>query len=169
VTNLVLLTLRFRAKNICWPKASGGCHVIGKEFFELIPDTIMPRYNSFNYSKIHLLKQGVFNMGRSKLLASIVVGATVGAALSMFDRVTREKTIASTKKMKEAISYYSANREELQVLVEEKVLAAKVLCENVSENVNSIIDKVDEFKELPYTIEGMIKDTKSAFSLPDKE
>ncbi|MFF2797739.1 hypothetical protein [Lysinibacillus xylanilyticus] len=108
-------------------------------------------------------------MGRSKLLASIVVGATVGAALSMFDRVTREKTIASTKKMKEAISYYSANREELQVLVEEKVLAAKVLCENVSENVNSIIDKVDEFKELPSTIEGMIKDTKSAFSLPDKE
>lgn len=108
-------------------------------------------------------------MGRSKLLASIVVGATVGAALSMFDRTTREKTIASTKKMKEAISYYSTNREELQVLVEEKVLATKVLCESVSENVNSIIDKVDEFKELPSTIEGMINDTKSAFSLPDKE
>ena len=30
-------------------------------------------------------------MGRSKLLASIVVGATVGAALSMLDRTTREK------------------------------------------------------------------------------
>jgi len=108
-------------------------------------------------------------MGRSKLLASIVVGASVGAALSMLDRVTREKTIATTKKMKEAISYYAANREELQVLVEEKVLAAKVLCEGVSENVNSIVEKVDEFKELPSTIEGMIKDTKSAFSLPDKE
>lgn len=108
-------------------------------------------------------------MGRSKLLASIVVGATVGAALSMLDRSTREKTIASTKKMKEAISYYAANREELQVLVEEKVLAAKVMCENVSENVNSIIDKVDEFKELPSTIEGMINDTKSAFTLPNKE
>ncbi|MFJ8101808.1 YtxH domain-containing protein [Lysinibacillus sp. NPDC096212] len=108
-------------------------------------------------------------MGRSKLLASIVVGATVGAALSMLDRTTREKTIASTKKMKEAISYYATNREELQVLVEEKVMATKVLCESVSENVNSIIDKVDEFKELPSTIEGMINDTKSAFSLPDKE
>ncbi|MFB7156813.1 YtxH domain-containing protein [Lysinibacillus sp. NPDC056232] len=108
-------------------------------------------------------------MGRSKLLASIVVGATVGAALSMLDRVTREKTIATTKKMKEAISYYAANREELQVLVEEKVLSAKVLCEGVSENVNAIVEKVDEFKELPSTIEGMINDTKSAFSLPDKE
>lgn len=108
-------------------------------------------------------------MGRSKLLASIVVGATVGAALSMFDRTTREKTIATTKKMKEAISYYAANREELQVLVEEKVLAAKVLCESVTENVNTIVEKVDEFKELPSTIEGMINDTKSAFSLSDKE
>ncbi|MGA3677994.1 YtxH domain-containing protein [Lysinibacillus agricola] len=108
-------------------------------------------------------------MGRSKLLASIVVGATVGAALSMFDRATREKTIATTKKMKESISYYVANREELQVLVEEKVLAAKVLCESVSENVNTIVEKVDEFKELPSTIEGMINETKSAFSLPDKE
>ncbi|WP_152911543.1 hypothetical protein [Lysinibacillus xylanilyticus] len=27
------LALRFRAKNICWPKASGGCHAI------------MPRHN----------------------------------------------------------------------------------------------------------------------------
>ncbi|KOS60047.1 YtxH domain-containing protein [Lysinibacillus agricola] len=108
-------------------------------------------------------------MGQSKLLASIVVGATVGAALSMFDRTTREKTIATTKKMKEAISFYASNREELQVLVEEKVLATKVLCESVTENVNTIVEKVDEFKELPSTIEGMINDTKSAFSLPNKE
>lgn len=108
-------------------------------------------------------------MGRSKLLASIVVGATVGAALSMLDRTTREKTIATTKQMKEAITYYAANREELQVLIEEKVLAAKVLCEGVSENVNAIAEKVDEFKELPSTIEGMINDTKAAFALPDKE
>ncbi|WP_339280343.1 YtxH domain-containing protein [Lysinibacillus sp. FSL P2-0066] len=108
-------------------------------------------------------------MGQSKLLVSIVAGAAVGAALSMLDHATREKTIASTKKMKEAISYYAANREELQVLVEEKVLAAKVLCESVSDNVNTIAEKVDEFKDLPTTIQGMIEDTKTAFTLPHKE
>ena len=70
--------------------------------------------------------------------------------------------------MKEAISYYAANREELQVLVEEKVLAAKVLCESVSDNVNTIAEKVDEFKDLPSTIQGMIEDTKTAFTLPHK-
>lgn len=37
-------------------------------------------------------------MGQSKLLASIVAGAAVGAALSMLDRTTRETTIATTKK-----------------------------------------------------------------------
>ncbi|ACA37926.1 YtxH domain-containing protein [Lysinibacillus sp. fkY74-1] len=108
-------------------------------------------------------------MGQSKLLVSIVAGAAIGAALSMLDRTTREKTIDTTKKMKEAVTYYATNREELQVLVEEKVLAAKVLCENVSDNVNTIAEKVEEFKELPTTIQSMIDDTKSAFTLPHKE
>lgn len=108
-------------------------------------------------------------MGQSKLLASIVIGATVGAALSMLDRTTREKTVANTKKVTSAVSYYAANRGELQDLIEEKVLAAQVLCESVTENVNMVAEKVDEFKELPSTIQGMISDTKSAFSSPSKE
>ncbi|WP_249663954.1 YtxH domain-containing protein [Lysinibacillus sp. D4B1_S16] len=108
-------------------------------------------------------------MGQSKLLVSIVAGAAIGAALSMLDRTTREKTIDTTKKMKEAVTYYATNREELQVLVEEKVLAAKVLCESVSDKVNTIAEKVEEFKELPTTIQSMIDDTKSATTLPHKE
>ncbi|EON74480.1 hypothetical protein [Lysinibacillus sphaericus] len=108
-------------------------------------------------------------MGQSKLLASIIIGATVGAALSMLDRTTREKTVATTKKATAAVSYYAANRGELQDLIEEKVLAAQVLCESVTDNVNMVAEKVDEFKELPSTIQGMISDTKSAFSSPNKE
>ncbi|WP_249650888.1 YtxH domain-containing protein, partial [Lysinibacillus sp. D4A3_S15] len=76
-----------------------------------------------------------FNMGQAYILVSIVAGTANGAALSMLDRTTREKTIDTTKKMKETVTYYATNREELQVLVEEKVLAAKVLCESVSDNV----------------------------------
>lgn len=108
-------------------------------------------------------------MGKSKLLASIVVGATVGAALSMFDRTTREKTIVSTKRMKETVSYYANNRDELLSLIEEKVSATQALCESASQNVNLIAEKIDEFKELPSTIQDMISDTKSAFSSPNKE
>ena len=36
-------------------------------------------------------------MGQSKLLASIVAGAAVGAALSMLDRATREKQLPQQK------------------------------------------------------------------------
>ncbi|MFJ7669334.1 YtxH domain-containing protein [Lysinibacillus sp. NPDC097195] len=108
-------------------------------------------------------------MGQSKLLASIVIGAAVGAAISMFDRTTRQKTVATTKRMKESVSYYASHRSELQDLLEEKVLAAKVLCDTVSENVNTLAEKVDEFKDFPSTIQGMISDTKSAFTSSDKE
>ena len=108
-------------------------------------------------------------MGQSKLLVSIVVGATVGAALSMLDRTTREKTIASTKRISETVSYYAANREELQELIQEKVTAAQSFYESASENVNMLVEKADEFKEVPSTIQDMISDTKSAFSSTDKE
>ena len=108
-------------------------------------------------------------MGRSKLLASIVVGATVGAAISMLDRTTREKTIASTKRISETVSYYAANREELQELIQEKVIATQSLYESASKNVNMLIEKADGFKELPSTIQEMVSDTKTAFSSPDKE
>ncbi|KOS71545.1 hypothetical protein AEA09_00615 [Lysinibacillus contaminans] len=108
-------------------------------------------------------------MGQSKLLASIVVGAAVGAALSMLDRTTREKTIASTKRISETVSYYAANREELQELIQEKVTAAQSFYESASENVNMLVEKADEFKEFPSTIQDMISDTKSAFSSSDKE
>lgn len=108
-------------------------------------------------------------MGQSKLLASIIVGAAVGAALSMLDRTTREKTVASTKRISETVAYYAANRDELQELIQEKVTAAQTFYESASENINMLVDKADEFKELPSTIQDMISDTKSAFSSTDKE
>lgn len=108
-------------------------------------------------------------MGQSKLLVSIIVGATVGAALSMLDRTTREKTIATTKRISETVTYYAANREELQELIQEKVTAAQAFYESTSENVSMLVEKADEFKEVPNTIQNMISDTKSAFSSSDKD
>ena len=108
-------------------------------------------------------------MGRSKLLASIIVGAAVGGALSMLDRTTREKTIASTKRISETVSYYAANREELQELIQEKVTAAQSLYESASDNVSMLVEKVEEFKELPSTIQNMVSDTKTAFTPSEKE
>lgn len=108
-------------------------------------------------------------MGRSKLLVSIIVGAAVGGALSMLDRTTREKTVASTKRISETVSYYAANREELRELIQEKVTAAQSFYESASDNVSMLVEKVEEFKEIPSTIQNMVSDTKTAFSPSEKE
>ena len=40
-------------------------------------------------------------MTKSKLIPAIIIGAAVGAAISMFDRATREHTVETAKKAKE--------------------------------------------------------------------
>ncbi|MEG0261392.1 MAG: YtxH domain-containing protein [Lysinibacillus sp.] len=108
-------------------------------------------------------------MARSKLLASVIVGAAVGAALSMLDRTTREKTIETTKRVTNTISYYAANREELQQLIQEKVEAAQTLYENATENVEMFAEKIEEVIGSPTTVQSVMSDTKSADSMLEKE
>lgn len=106
-------------------------------------------------------------MSESKLVKSIVVGAIVGAVISMFDRKTREHTIASTKKVKDTVVYYSKNREELQQIIEQKVDEAQELYDSASQNINSIVSKLDEVKEIPSAIQTIVKDTKNVMTNPD--
>ena len=87
----------------------------------------------------------------------------------MLDRTTREKTVASTKRISETVSYYAANREELRELIQEKVTAAQSFYESASDNVSMLVEKVEEFKEIPSTIQNMVSDTKTAFSPSEKE
>ncbi|SOC00028.1 hypothetical protein SAMN05880501_102310 [Ureibacillus xyleni] len=103
-------------------------------------------------------------MSESKLLKSVVIGALAGALISMFDRKTREHTIETTKKMKDTVVYYAKNREQLQQLVEEKVDEFQELYEKASENVNLIVNKVEEVKDIPNSIQSIVNDTKQAFS-----
>lgn len=106
-------------------------------------------------------------MSESKLLKSIVVGAVVGAVISMFDRKTREHTIEASKKVKDTVVYYATNREELQQFIEQKVEEAQELYENTSENISVIVNKIEEVKEIPYTIQSIVNDTKSVITNPE--
>lgn len=103
-------------------------------------------------------------MSESKLLKSVVIGALTGALISMFDRKTREHTIETTKKLKDSVVYYAKNREQLQHLVEEKVDEIQELYEKASENVNLIVNKMEEVKEIPNSIQSIVNDTKQAFT-----
>lgn len=104
---------------------------------------------------------------KSKLVPAVVLGALVGAAISMFDKQTRTHTIATTKKVKDNVTYYAQNRDELQNLIETKVGQAQSLYSLAEQNVTSIMEKVEDAKTLPTTITSLVSETKEAFSKTD--
>ena len=99
-------------------------------------------------------------MSESKLVKTIVAGAIVGAIISMFDRKTREHTIETSKRVKDTVVYYSKNRQELQEVIEQKVEAAQKIYENASTNINTIVSKMDDVKEIPESVQSIVTDTK---------
>lgn len=105
---------------------------------------------------------------KSKLLPFIAIGAVVGAAISMFDRQTREHTVETSKKVKETVSYYAANTDELQQLIEDKVGQAQSFYSAASENVQSLMVQAGDAKTLPATIQSMVMETKDAFFPKEK-
>jgi gas vesicle protein len=106
-------------------------------------------------------------MNESKLLKSMVIGAIAGAVISMFERKTREHTIETTKKAKEKVVYYAKNRDELQQIIEQKVEVAQEIYENASQNINTMVNKFEEVKEIPESFQSIVKDTKSIINKPE--
>lgn len=106
-------------------------------------------------------------MSESKLFKSIAIGAIAGAVISMFDRKTREHTIEATKKVKERVVYYANNRDELQQIIDQKVEAAQKIYVKSSENINTIVSKIGEVKEIPDSVQTIVKETKSELNKPE--
>lgn len=103
-------------------------------------------------------------MGKSKLFKFMAIGALVGATISMFDRKTREHTIETTKKVKDTIVHYAKNQDQLQEFMSEKLEVVQNIYENVQDTVVGIVDKIDEVKEIPSAVKGVVNETKTAFS-----
>ena len=104
---------------------------------------------------------------KSKLLPFIAIGAITGAVISMFDKQTREHTVKTTKKVKDTVSYYAENRDELLALVESKVEQAQDIYGTVNNNVQSLMQNGSDLKTLPTTIQSMVSETIEAFSKKD--
>lgn len=103
-------------------------------------------------------------MAKSKLIPSILIGAVVGAAISMFDTTTRQHTIKVTKKVKNNVTYYARNFDELHQVIETKLDQAKHLLATAEQNVNSFAGKTNNTTSLPETINTLLVETKEAFT-----
>ena len=112
---------------------------------------------------------GGIHMTKSKLIPAIVIGAAVGAVISMFDRTTREHTVESAKKVKETVTYYAQNTDELQQLVDTKIGEVQSFISTAEQNINSFTGKANGTTSLPETIVSLISETKDAFSKDNKE
>lgn len=103
-------------------------------------------------------------MGENKLLKAVIAGAVIGGIVSMFDRATRESTVATVKTTTERAKYYAQNRDELMHMVEGKIAQVQSLYDSAQTNINKLVENADQLKGLPETLQAMVGDTKQAFS-----
>ena len=103
-------------------------------------------------------------MAKSKLMPAVLVGAVIGAVVSMLDKNTREHTAQTAVKVKETVTYYAQNRDELKNLVDSKVQQIQSLSGTVEQNIQSFLGDGADVKSLPETITSLLSETKDAFS-----
>ena len=102
-------------------------------------------------------------MNESKFVKGIVIGAIAGAGLSLLDRVTREDVKYKLRNVSSDVKYYSKNREDLKMKLQEKADQIHTVYNQFSQDAQYLSDKVDELKTLTPQVKTLVTDTKDAF------
>lgn len=100
----------------------------------------------------------------NKLLLGIVAGATIGAAVALMDRKTRENTLKKATNLKTDAQYLYYNRDEVKEKAQGNLSKFQALVENVMENKEFYLEKLAELKETTPQINIQIQKTKEAFT-----
>jgi len=98
-------------------------------------------------------------MKRNKMVEGMLIGAAVGAAISLFDKETRENTIESSKKVGSKAKTIIKQPEIITNAVQHNLKNVIKLVEDVSSDVRYIAGKVNELSETTPEMLNMIKDT----------
>lgn len=99
----------------------------------------------------------------NKLLTGILVGALVGAAVSLFDKQTRQDVIASSQKVSSKMKEYIEQPSTFTKEVKQKIDDVKDTVHEVSEDLAFLNDKVNELKETTPQVVKMIQETRDRF------
>lgn len=102
-------------------------------------------------------------MKESKFVKGIVIGAIAGAGLSLLDRVTREDVKYKLRTVSSDVKYYSKNREDLKMKLQEKADQIHTVYNQFSQDAQYLSDKVEELKTLTPQVKTLVTDTKDAF------
>jgi len=108
-------------------------------------------------------------MNESKLFKGMVVGALAGASISLFDRATREEVKYKLKTVSSDVKYYSKNREDLKMKLQEKADKLQTVYNQFSQDAQYLSGKVEELKTLTPQVKTLVVDTKEAFEHSKEE
>ncbi len=103
-------------------------------------------------------------MGKdNKLVKGIVIGALVGAAVSLFDKNTRQGVIQSGKTIGLKVKEYAKQPSKLSSEVKQKIDDVRQTVQEVSDDIAFINEKVQELKESSPHVVHMLQETKDKF------
>ncbi|EPD50193.1 YtxH domain-containing protein [Paenisporosarcina sp. FSL H8-0542] len=108
-------------------------------------------------------------MKESKLFKGMVVGALAGAGISLFDRATREEVKYKLKTVSSDVKYYSKNRDDLIMKLQEKAEVLQTVYTQISQDAKYLSGKVEEMKILTPQVKTLVTDTKEAFEHSKEE
>lgn len=108
-------------------------------------------------------------MKESKLFKGMVVGALAGAGISLFDRATREEVKYKLKTVSSDVKYYSKNRDDLIMKLQEKAEVLQTVYTQISQDAKYFSGKVEELKTLTPQVKTLVTDTKEAFEHSKEE
>jgi hypothetical protein len=100
------------------------------------------------------------NQKSNKLWLGILGGAVAGLAISLLDKNTRNSVMTGSKSMMTNAKSMAKNPDDIVGSLKEMSSKLRTSIEQISEDVAFISSKVDEMKEVPPQVAGVIKETK---------
>ncbi|MFC0272894.1 YtxH domain-containing protein [Metabacillus herbersteinensis] len=104
----------------------------------------------------------------NKLLQGMLIGAAVGAVVSMFHKQTRQEVLEQGKCVTDRVKDYCQHPSKLSDDLKKKVDATKETVQEISEDLSFLNEKMNELKETTPQVIDMIQETKERF-LPKKK
>ncbi|MCH1624246.1 YtxH domain-containing protein [Fredinandcohnia quinoae] len=101
---------------------------------------------------------------RNKMVESMLIGAVIGAAVSLFDKETRETFVHNSKRVGQKTVDVLKHPGVYTNRLKEQFNTIRTTVEQVTEDVRFVTGKVNELTETTPQIIDILKDTKDALS-----
>lgn len=99
-------------------------------------------------------------MKKNKFGLFIMLGAITGAAISLFDRTTREQVTSKSKSMVDEVSFYAKNPTVLKSKFKDEANKYRSIYEQLTDDASFVKEKVGEIKQLSPQVKELVTDAK---------